>query len=190
GWKYRRDGSVDLDRTLQTGDVFRRDPNLEPPRSFTDLWPNLLFLACCLFLGDVAVRRVAPDFARMRSQIARGWQKLRGREVAPPTDYMEKLKGRKAEVTEQIERTRSATRFEAPPVFINPTTDAPPVDEPRLMGQSPTAEAAGPAAPKAARPGMAPDAKGPKPESYTDRLLKAKQKVWEEREKEKDKGKP
>ena len=29
------------------------------------------------------------------------WEKLRGREVAPPVEYMEKLKSRKAEVGEQ-----------------------------------------------------------------------------------------
>ena len=43
------------------------------------------------------------------------------------------------------------------------------------------------AGPRAAQPGLAPDA--PKPaeaESYTKRLLRAKQKVWEEREKDKE----
>jgi hypothetical protein len=37
-----------------------------------------------------------------------------------------------------------------------------------------------------------PEAPSQGPESYTDRLMRAKQKVWEEREKDKpkDKGKP
>ncbi len=39
-----------------------------------------------------------------------------------------------------------------------------------------------------AKPGIAPEQKAPEPESYTNRLLKAKQKVWEERQKEKEKG--
>ena len=75
----------------------------------------LLCLAAALFLGDVAVRRVSPDFERMRRWPRTSGEKLRGREVAPPTDYMEKLKGRKAEVADQLDRTRAATRFEPPP---------------------------------------------------------------------------
>ena len=35
---------------------------------------------------------------------------------------------------------------------------------------------------------MTPEKKEAAPESYTNRLLKAKQKVWEDREKEKEKG--
>lgn len=186
-WMYRKDGRLDLDATVRTADVFRRDPSMVPPSSFTDLWPPLLWLAACLFLGDVAVRRVSPDFERMRKNLGDAWKTLRGREVAPATDYMEKLKGRKAEVAEQIDRGRSATRFEAPPTSTIIPENFEPVDEP-LLG--------GPAAPEAAKPspgrtspkpGMAPEKKEPAPESYTNRLLKAKQKVWEDREKDKDK---
>ena len=184
-WKYRNDGRIDFDRTLAGADVFRRDPGLTPPSSFTDLWPLLLWTACILFLGDVAVRRVSPDFDRMRRNLAAAWEKMRGRDVAPPTEYMEKLRGRKAEVTEQLERGRAATRFEAPPIEIPEISS--PVDEPLLGGQT-----EGPKPPPsrpAKGPGMAPETKAPAPESYTDRLLKAKQKVWEDREKEKDKDK-
>jgi uncharacterized membrane protein/Mg-chelatase subunit ChlD len=181
-WKFRKDGrTLDLDRTLSEIDVFRRDPKLTPPKSFTDLWPPLLWLAACLFLGDVAVRRIAPDLDRMRSSIARGWRKLRGQEVAPPTDYMEKLKGRKAEVADQIDRTRAATRFEAPPL---PEGAAPVVNEPLLTGGDPSA-ADRPKPPPESRPGLGVEPKSAQPESYAERLLKAKQKVWEDREKEK-----
>ena len=114
-WKYDKDGRPDLARTIGSADHFRRDPNLTNPKGFTDLWPNLLWLACMLFLGDVGVRRVAPDFDRMRKAAADQWKKLRGREVAPRVEYMEKLKSRKAEVGEQLDRSRAATRFEAPP---------------------------------------------------------------------------
>jgi len=179
-WRSRRDGPIDGKLTAEETDVFRRDPTLVPPSSFQDLWPRLLWLACVLFLGDVAVRRVAPDFDRLRQNLAAGWEKLRGREVAPPVDYMEKLKGRKAEVAEQLDRTRSATRFEPPPI------PAGPIGEPLLEGGSSRPEA--PKAPPPGSPSLAPGAKAPEAESYTNRLLKAKQKVWEEREK--DKGKP
>jgi uncharacterized membrane protein len=177
-WKFRANGTVDIQRTLLEGDVFRRDPYTAPPRSFRDLWPDLLWLAAVLFLGDVAVRRVAPDFERMGQAISRTWQKLRGREVAPPSDYMEKLRGRKAAVDEQLQRSHAATHFEPPPV---PTT---PLNEPLLEGdESPTAPR--PSTPTT-QPSLAPTPKAPEPESYTNRLLKAKQRVWEEREKEKE----
>ncbi len=58
-WKFLPDGRVDLERTVKGADHFRRDPSLINPRSFAALWPILLWLAACLFLGDVAVRRIA-----------------------------------------------------------------------------------------------------------------------------------
>jgi uncharacterized membrane protein len=180
-WKYRPDGRVDLQRTIDSADHFRRDPSLVNPPSYTDMWPNLLWLAAVMFLGDVAVRRVAPDVARIRRTVADQWKKIRGQEVAPPVEYMEKLKGRKAEVAEQLDRSRAATRFEAPPP-ADPNILA---NEPLLGGNLP------PGAPKPSRTkpeGLGPEEKPPEPESYTNRLMRAKQKVWEDREK--DKGKP
>ena len=183
-WKRRKDGGLDLQRTLDEADVFRRDPSMVPPRSFTDLWPNLLWLAGMLFLADVAVRRVAPDVARMKKLLAKGIEKLRGREVAPDVEYMEKLKSRKAEVGEQLDRSRSASRFEAPPIIPTSTT---PLDEPLLTGEPTEGLASGrPSSPRSDRPGMAPEAAKPAEDSYTNRLLKAKQKVWEERDKDKN----
>lgn len=180
-WKYRKDGTLDFQQTMQGIDHFRRDAGLVNPQAFTALWPDLLWLAALLFLGDIAVRRVAPDFDKIRKSLADQWKKLRGMDVAPATEYMEKLKSRKAEVGEQIDRSRAATRFEAPPVPIVP------LDEP-LLGTATEALARAPARP-ADQPSLAPEGpKAPEPESYTNRLLKAKQKVWEDREK--DKGRP
>lgn len=184
-WKYRPDGRADLQRTVDSIDHFRRDPKLINPRSFADLWPLLLWLSAVLFLGDVAVRRVAPDVDRIKKTVADQWKKLRGQDVAPPVEYMEKLKSRKAEVGEQLDRSRAATRFEAPP----PADTALP-NEPLLQGDITSG------VPRTPRtnpqgPGLGPDApKPPEPESYTNRLLKAKQKVWEERDKDKNPGKP
>lgn len=184
-WKYRKDGrGVDLQRTLDTGDSFRRDKYLVPPRSFTDLWPILLWMASCLFLGDVAVRRVAPDIDRIKKVIGDGWEKLRGREVVPATEYMEKLKSRKAEVDDQLDRSRAATRFEAPPI----SPQSAPVDEPLLMDAAEMTRPR-PAPQRVPGQGLAPEQKGPETESYTNRLLRAKQKVWEERDKDKEKDK-
>jgi hypothetical protein len=177
-WKSRPDGKPDPARTLSTVDHFRRDANLVVPRSYRDLWPNLLYLACVLFLGDIAVRRIAPDFERMWRTISDQWKKLRGQEVAPPVEYMEKLKSRKAEVGEQLDRSRAATRFE--PL---PETPVAPLNEPLLTGAAELSPA--PQSTRPAGPGLGPDEKKDEPESYTNRLLRAKQKVWEEREKEK-----
>jgi uncharacterized membrane protein len=173
-WKYRPDGRPDLARTIDSADHFRRDKDLTNPKGFTDLWPDLLWLACVLFLGDVGVRRVAPDFDRIRMATIDQWKKLRGQEVAPRVEYMEKLKSRKAGIGEQLDRSRSATRFEVAPA---PTPSAP-MNEPPLEG---TSRIETPEAPRAtpSGPGLAPE-----PESYTNRLLRAKQKVWEEREKD------
>ncbi|SIO61072.1 von Willebrand factor type A domain-containing protein [Singulisphaera sp. GP187] len=181
-WKYFPDGRVDLQRTIDSVDHFRRDPTLVNPRSFANLWPTLLWLAVVLFLGDVAVRRVAPDIDRIRKSVADQWKKLRGQEVAPSVDYMEKLKTRKAEVGEQLDRSRAATRFEAPP-----PSESVPSGEPLLQDDRP-ADARRPAKSTPEAPGLGPDAsKAAEPESYTNRLLRAKQKVWEEREKNQDK---
>ncbi len=59
-------------------DHFRRDPKLINPRSFAALWPTLLWLAACLFLGDVAVRRIALDVDWIKQAVANEWKKLRG----------------------------------------------------------------------------------------------------------------
>jgi hypothetical protein len=132
-WKRRADNSIDLARTLAETQPFRRDQFTRTPQGFSPLWPLFLFFAAVTFLGDVAIRRVSPDFERMRKLALDQWQKLQGREVAPPVEYMEKLKGRKAEVSDQIERSRAATRFEAP----TPTEGTTPivVDEPLLGGE-------------------------------------------------------
>lgn len=183
-WKTLPDGRPDLKRTLDSADHFRRDANLANPSGFTDLWPTLLWLAAVLFLFDVAVRRIAPDVDRIRKTVADQWKKLRGREVVIATEYMEKLRSRKAEVGEQIDRSRASARFDAPP----PSTDRP-LDESLLEGAL-GAAAERPRGEAKPSPGLAPEETKPREESYTNRLLKAKYKVWEDREKDQEKGKP
>ncbi len=185
-WKFHPDGRVDLPHTVGGIDHFRRDPGLVNPRSFAPLWPALLWLAACLFLGDVAVRRIALDVDRIRELAVNEWRKLRGQEVAPASEYMEKLKSRKAEVDEQLERTRGSAAASADqpvdsPLLFPAAPSSGLVDELLLQGGAPRGPA-GPAERKS--PGMADAPKEPAKESYTNRLLKAKQRVWEEREKD------
>jgi uncharacterized membrane protein/Mg-chelatase subunit ChlD len=171
-------------RFVQTVDHFRRDPKLINPRSYVPLWPTLLWLAACLFLGDVAVRRIALDIDWIKQAAVNEWKKLRGEESATASDYMDKLRSRKAEVDEQLDRTRAAPRTETGPL---PFPDAPPsgsLGEPLLEGGEMLERAR--AAQKAQSPSLAVPSPETVKQSYTDRLLKAKQRVWEEREKEKE----
>ena len=183
-WQTRGEGrGVDVRRTLDQTDVFRRDPGMVPARAPKDLWPTLLWWASMLFLADVAVRRIAPDFDRMRRQAADAWRKLRGEPVEVPTEYIEKLRGRKAEISEQLDRGRSASRYEP----SLPEGPAPAVDEPLLGAPSPTAEpSTSKPKPKPTKPGLAPTEKPAEAESYADRLIRAKKKVWEDRVKPRD----
>ena len=185
-FKMYPDGRADLKKTLDGVDHFRRDKDLVNPRSFSDLWPTLLWLSALLFLADVAVRRIAPDMNRMRRVVADQWKKLRGQEVIPVAEYMEKLKSRKAEVGEQIDRSRAANRYEAPPPAASEAIRY--ADEPLLNPDFARADPLKAPKPPTATSGLAPTPKEAQPESYTNRLLKAKQKVWEDREK--DKGSP
>jgi hypothetical protein len=183
-WKTTNDGRIDLPRTVDAADHFRRDPGLINPKSFAPLWPILLWLAACLFLGDVAVRRIAPDMDRIKMAMANEWKKLRGQDVVKSSEFLDKLKTRKAEVDEQLDRSRFATRFESPPApEMRPA--AGPIGEPLLEGSlaPDRARVARPVAPPSG--GLAPEARAPEEASYTNRLLKAKQRVWEERDKDK-----
>jgi hypothetical protein len=170
-------------RFAQSVDHFRRDAKLINPRSYSGLWPTLLWLAACLFLGDVAVRRIAVDFGWIKQTVMNEWKKLRGEEPTTASEYMDKLRSRKAEVDEQLDRTRTAPRTEGPAL---PFPDAPPsgsIGEPLLEGAEMRDRA------RAAEKTQGPSIAAPSPEtakqSYTDRLLKAKQRVWEERDKDK-----
>jgi uncharacterized membrane protein len=186
-WKTLPDGRVDLPHTVAGADHFRRDPGLVNPRSFAALWPTLLWLAACLFLGDVAVRRIALDVDRIKRAAVAEWRKLRGQDEATASDYMDKLRSRKAEVDEQLDRSRTstATRPEVESTLFPTTTATGPLGEP-LLDDVALRERSSPAD-RPAAPGLASGPKEPEKQSYTNRLLKAKQRVWEEREKDNEK---
>jgi uncharacterized membrane protein len=184
------DGEVVSTRTAPDGrfvqpvDHFRRDPKLINPRSFAALWPILLWLAACLFLVDVAVRRVALDVGWVRQTVVNEWKKLRGQEVATASDYMDKLKSRKAEVGEQLDRGRGTPRPEAGPLPFPDVAPRGPIGEPLLEAAELTDRPR--PTPKTETPSLATGSAETVKQSYTDRLKKAKQRVWEEREKDKD----
>ena len=144
----------------------------------------MLWLAACLFLGDVAVRRIALDVDWIKQTAVNEWKKLRGQETATASEYMDKLRSRKAEVDEQLDRTRAAPRPRRPRfrsrMRLHPVRSAN-----RCWKEERCVDRA-----RAAQKTQSPSLADPSPEtakqSYTDRLLKAKQRVWEEREKDKE----
>jgi hypothetical protein len=85
---------------------------------------------------------------------------------------MQRLRSRKAEVTQTLEQQRAAARFE-------PQPDAPPPDSAAAAELTGAPPADGTAPAKPPTPPVKPEQK--EDDSYTSRLLKAKKKVWDER---------
>jgi uncharacterized membrane protein/Mg-chelatase subunit ChlD len=164
-------GKDDLDALLET-DCFRHD--LPRASSGQDVWPALLVVAGCLFFFDVFFRRVTLSFAWAPPLAAAVRDFVLRRDAqAPRTETMDRLRSRKAEVSEQLEQRRAAARFEPAP---DATSSGPAPDLAHLEAEMKTATQR-PAAPPRSTAEKAPE------ESYTERLLKAKKKVWEERDK-------
>jgi len=134
-------------------DFFRHD--LTDVRGRRDLWPDLTLAAVTLFVGDVFVRRVALPWQRWAAMLA-GFAAFRRRRTptAATSDYIERLRNRKAEAT------ADATRSPA----WQPTVDA-------------AANEAQPTATTATATQSTVDPTG----DYTARLLRAKRRMREER---------
>ena len=150
--------------------TFRHD--LVKASSSQDAWQYFLLIASCLFFGDVFFRRVQVNvaWAPPLAGRARDWLLRRQRKPVTP-EFMERLRGKKAEVSEQIERMRSAVRFESPQ--SQKPADLTVLEEPSGVEKtSKSAEQPSIAAPQKTEA-----------ESYTERLLRAKKKVWEDRDK-------
>lgn len=149
---------------------FRRD--LAKAISSRDIWPLLVLCSGCVFFADVLLRRVhvglewlPPLWAKTRNRL------LRRPETPEPEQRLQRLRHRKREVGSEIEQRRAAARFE-------PQTDTP-VDGDVLPSDLMAPPAASRAAPR-------PDPLAPEEtaqESYTQRLLKAKRRAQEDRDK-------
>jgi uncharacterized membrane protein len=156
------------------------------PRFFPlqPIWYWLLVTAGVVLFCDVAVRRIALDPLAATVAAQRWWDRLRGRRQLPERvpEFIERLKSRKAEIGEALQRERAARRFEA---GDQPT--ASPSGAPDLPDRP--AAPARPAAPPAG-PSLAPQQESQEPADYASRLLKAKKRVREELDRDKDKPKP
>src|SRR5439155_25028205 len=127
---------------------------------------------------DVAVRRIALEPARVTSAAQRVWSRLRGQAtVADQTpQYLDRLKSRKAQVSETLGEGKAARRFEGgdAPVSapLGATDEPPPTDRPLT--------------PPRERPGFAPESEKQEEGDYGSRLLRAKKRVWREQDKDRD----
>ena len=164
-----------LDQLLAVN-TFRH--NLPKATSSQEAWHYVLLAAACIFFADVFTRRVQVSFEWLPPLAARVRNRMLGRQsenVEP--EYMERLQSRKAEVAGQFEQTKTNARFELP-------EDAPAAagvsEVEELAGNTPTLKQKK----QPHKPSIAAEQK-PEEESYTQRLLKAKQKVWENRDENK-----
>ncbi len=145
---------------------FRHD--LLKATSRQDIWHYLVLLACCLFFGDIFIRRVQVNLAWVPPLAGRARDfvlRRRPPPAAPPT--MDRLRSRKAEVSGQFEQLRAAARFEAP------LEKAAGLD---VLEERAARPPAGPAPPP---PPLAQQKS--EEESYTERLLRAKKKVCKQK---------
>jgi Mg-chelatase subunit ChlD len=150
-----------------TVDPFRHD--LPKATSNQDAWHYLLLAACCMLFCDVFYRRVNVNFAWLPPVAARArdWALRRQPKPAAP-EFMQRLQSSKAEVSGHLDQLRAATRFEPSPE----TKTSPDSLEP-IAARSPDTSKEKAATSEPAKP---------EPEDYTQRLLKAKKKVWENRD--------
>jgi uncharacterized membrane protein len=169
------DGDLDSNDfgSLLSVNSFRSD--LAPAVDSQDVWPFFLVLTSCLFFADIFVRRVtinfdwvAPSVVWLRNKVWRIQVEQKVEEV------LDRLRSSKAEVADQIDDRRAATRFEPVP------------DDMDVASAKTLEEVLEDTSPLSGRPGsekrpttqMTPDAADE--ESYTTRLLKAKKQAWKD----------
>ena len=152
--------------------TFRHD--LSKATSSQDIWYYVVLVGTCLFFFDVFIRRVQISFGwvpvlagRTRDLV------LRRQPQVPEPEFIQRLRSRKAEVDDRLQQLRSSTRFE----MSAETPAAADVLEELTAGPTPER----PKPPEKFAPSIT--AEKQEEESYTERLLRAKKKVWEQRKK-------
>ena len=149
---------------------FRRD--LPKSSASQDVWHLLVLIGSCLFFFDVFNRRVSLNFAWVRPWATRVRDRVMRREAAPETgETMSRLQSRKAAVDDRLEKRRAAARFEVADEEDR-AVDPDLAQQAKVKGTQPAAK---PRAGKTLSPQQ-------EEESYTERLLKAKKKVWKDRD--------
>jgi Mg-chelatase subunit ChlD len=151
----------------EQADVFRDD--LRRATSRQDSWHLLAFVAGCLFLFDVFNRRVLVSFgwAPAAARKIGGYLRNRPATTTEPTAAIERLQARKNQVGQQLDERRAAARFE------------PSAGAATELAEETISVAAQERTPSAQHDaGLAPQAEE---DTYTTRLLKAKQRAIKDR---------
>jgi uncharacterized membrane protein/Mg-chelatase subunit ChlD len=131
-------------------------------RSIRDAWPWFVLAGCCLFLGDVFVRRVAINFNWLGVALKR----IVGKKIETDpkvTARLDALRKHKEAVDDSLEKRRASVRFEPTGV------EAKEVSDEELSDQ--------PVTPKAKPTSSAETSSEPDGQTYTERLLEAKRKA-------------
>ncbi len=130
-------------------------------RSIRDAWPWFVLAGCCLFLGDVFVRRVSLNF----QWISAALKKIRNKDQAKDTAVtarLDALKKNKESLDQSLERRRVSVRFEPTATdFADHSVD---LEDPMTKPKSKPS------------PTQKQDIASEGP-SYTERLLEAKRKA-------------
>lgn len=157
-------------------DVFRPGP--PATASQQPIWFWLVFLTGTLLFFDVAVRRISLEPRAVLAGARNAWERVRGRAsmVLPSPEFFDRLRNRKAQVEESLTRPRSDQRFEPGPGSVS---------LPPGVAEAPSLPSATPST-RPSPPPLAPE-QAPEPGDYASRLLKAKKKVWQDREREEPK---
>jgi hypothetical protein len=162
-----------MDRAALAGEVFRS--GLPLTKSMQPIWFWLVLATAVLLFFDVGVRRIAIEPAEVGAALGRVWDRLRGRVPVPEgaPQFLDRLRSRKVQVGDALDKARAAVRYEGG-------------DMPTTAPGGAQVSTGRPSAPKPVgqQPGMAPQ-KEPEAGDFASRLMRAKKKVWEERDKDK-----
>ncbi|WP_419193206.1 VWA domain-containing protein [Kolteria novifilia] len=143
------------------------DRSTPPSPGQQRMWPWLLLVALGLFVSDVAVRRIAISPADVANTAKALWARLRNRPPPATTATLDRLRSRKETVGENLSARQREHVIPKPPPAARPS--------------EPTRATTPPPPPPPAAPSES-SAEGDADHSMTSRLLKAKRRVWEERE--------
>ncbi|HEY1860882.1 MAG TPA: VWA domain-containing protein, partial [Gemmataceae bacterium] len=170
------DADAPLETAARSGEIFRK--GVAPSKSSQPIWYWLLLACGVLLFFDVAVRRIAVEPERVTAAGRRVWDRLRGRAavVEQTPEFFDRLKSRKAQVSETLGKAKATKRFEGGDAPLSAPLGA--TDEPPRMVR--------PLPPAGQGPGFAPEAEKQDAGDFGSRLLRAKNRVWDD--KNKDKG--
>jgi uncharacterized membrane protein len=175
GGETYNDDNESLAAAARSGDVFRR--GIAPSKSSQPVWHWLLLACGILLFCDVAVRRIALEPQRVTAAATRMWDRLRGRESAAvqTPQFLDRLKSRKAQMAELLEKPKAARRFEG--------GDRPVQAPPGAMDSPARTDLPPPPAP-GKRPSVAPEDEKADEGDYGSRLLRAKRRALGDKDKE------